>query len=135
MSAGSSCGDGARHGLAHHDGLHVGIAGKGDQLGNGGFLLSHELIRISIGDDVVGILLLEGFRGAELLLALRGGTGEDGDLPGAFFLGGSEAGESDQRNRQRQEHAKQFLHDNPPYKVFPISTGLPRQGLKKPEQM
>ena len=54
----------------------AGSAGEGAQLGDGGLLLGHELIRIGVGDDVVRILRLESFRGAELFLALGGGAGQ-----------------------------------------------------------
>src|SRR5699024_5884065 len=109
LTDGVEGGGGARHGLAHHDGLHVGVGGERRQLGDGGLLLGHELVRVGVGDDVVRILLLESLGGAELFLALGGGAGHDGDLPVGGFLGGSDAREGDQNDRQRQEHAKQFL--------------------------
>ena len=67
LTDGVEGGGGARHGLAHHDGLHVGVGGERRQLGDGGLLLAMNWSVVGVGDDVVRILLLESLGGAETL--------------------------------------------------------------------
>ena len=103
----------AGHGLAHHDGLHVGIRGESNQLGDGGLRLGHKVIGIRIGDDVLGAILFQRLLGsAEFFLALRGGAGQDGDLPGALVSGFSRRGHGGQgeQHSKRQYDAQQFFH-------------------------
>ena len=106
------------HGLAHHDGLHVGVRGESNQLGDGGFRLGHEVIGVRIGDDVLGAILFQRlFGGAEFFLALRGRAGQDRDLPGSF---GHSARGQRQTQHCGQRQAKQFLHSVYPPSNFSI---------------
>ena len=82
---------GARDGLAHHDGLHVGIGSEGDDLGNGGLHLGHKVVRISSGHNVLGTIGGQSLLGGpELFLALGNGAGENGNLP--VVIAGSSSG-------------------------------------------
>ena len=103
----------AGHGLAHHDGLHVGVRGESNQLGDGGFRLGHEVIGVRIGDDVLGAILFQRlFGGAEFFLALAGGAGENGNLPSTLIRSFSRSrhGGQGEEHGKRQYDAQQFLH-------------------------
>ena len=85
----------AGNSLAHDNGLDIGVGSEGDDLGNGGLHLGHEVVGVGSSDNVLravgGQSLLSS---AELLLALRDGAGQNGDLPvvGAGGLSNSGSG-------------------------------------------
>ena len=118
----------ARNSLTHHDGLDVRIGRKRDELGDGRFGFSHEVIRVGIGDDVLRVGLLGALGGAEFFLALRGRAGQDRDLPISL---GHRAGSQRQTQHRGQRQTKQFLHSVCPPSIFSIPGALSMQSVKQ----
>ena len=91
-------GGGAGNALVHDDGLHVGVVGEGDDLGNGGFHFRHEVVGIgdvldhaAVGD--VTVLFDESFCSAQVVLGLGHRAGADADVDFGRLRGGSLGGE------------------------------------------
>ena len=105
----SESGGSALNGLHKDGGLHVGIAGKSNQLGNGGFHFGREVVGIGVMDDFAGILFSQRGSGIHFFLTLGVGAGHDSDL-----IGGSIVGQGDVREAERHQNGhkqcKQFLH-------------------------
>ena len=101
-------GGGALDGLHEDDGLHVRVAGKGDQLGDSGLDLRGEGVGVGVMDHHVGVLLDQAVGGIVLFLTLRGGAGHDGDLVGGRFR--HRHGAQAQDHQHGHEQSDQFLH-------------------------
>ena len=105
-------GRGAGDALVHDDGLHVGIIGKGHDLGNGGFHFGHEVVGIgdvldhpAVGD--IAVLLDQGFGPAQVVLRLGNRAGADADMNFGRLRGGSLGGKG---HRAQTHGCKKTFH-------------------------